>query len=176
MTKGLSRAGFDIDLRQGQLREQALVKAMLEVGYLVEHKRDHAAKKTGRVFIEHSQHGRPSGIATTTAHFWAIEFDERAWFLCETDRLRWLWQKGREQGYTRVGGDFDAYEGVAIPLTWLTRVDYLRVGTAPPAPQEQLDHKLAAALRLDEDDADLDAAWLRAQERIGLVVSAPEVP
>jgi len=167
MSKGQARAGFDIDLREGVLREVAFVKAMREVGYLVEHKSDHRAKQTGKVFIEYQQKGRPSGIATTEAHFWAIEFDDTSWVVLPTDRLKWLckqhWQTGRVKG-----GDNNQYDGVLIPVSHLVRLDYLATGTADAVPQKQLDRAFseAAKLPMDEDDADLDAAWERAIKRL----------
>lgn len=178
MSKGLSRSGFDIDLREGEAREAALAKALSKVGYLIEHKSDHKARATGNVFIEYRQKGRPSGIQVTTADFWAIEFDTNAWVILETSRLKWLAREAWKAGRRVVGGDNDQYEGVLVPVAQLTRLDYLTTGTAPATPQPILDRRFAQAiggLAMDEDDEDLDTAWLRAMERLGLVVEAPEV-
>ena len=169
MTEGLSRSGFDIDLREGEDRESAFVKALREVGYLVEHKSDHLARKTGKVFIEYRQKGRPSGINVTTAHFWAIEFDANAWVVIETDRLRWLARKAWQDPLNRkTGGDHNLYEGVTVPVAELVRLDYLATGSGPAQEQGQLDREFVRAAKLPEpltDDNELDRLFDVAWER-----------
>lgn len=172
MTKGLSRSGFDIDLREGEAREAALVRAMASVGHLVEHKRDHKAHDSGNVFIEYQQKGRPSGINVTTAQWWAIEFDANAWIVIETDRLRWLCRQAwRNPANRKSGGDNNNYRGVTVPVRDLVRMDYLAVvelsPDAPPPPsQPKLSRAPATKPPMDDDDADLDAAWERALGRL----------
>lgn len=120
MTKGLARAGFDIDLRDGQAREDALVHVFLNA--TVEHKRDYECRKTGNLFIEYRQKGRPSGIAITTARWWAFEYDEDCWLIVPTDRLRACARQAYKDRTKRVrGGDNNNYEGVLIPIEWLVR-------------------------------------------------------
>lgn len=91
MTEGRSGAGFDIDLRNGQAREDALVYVFLRA--LVEVKSDRKARETGNVFVEYRQPSGLSGIATTTAQWWAFEIDDDVWILVPTEKLRALDRK-----------------------------------------------------------------------------------
>lgn len=71
MADGLAGEGFDVDLRYGQAREDALVQVFLRSR--VEVKSDRQAARTGNVFVEFKQKGRPSGLAVTMADWWAFE-------------------------------------------------------------------------------------------------------
>ena len=118
MSFGKAREGFDIDLRNGQAREDAFVHVFLQAK--VEHKRDYVCQKTGNIFIEYRQKGRPSGIATSTADYWAIEYMHRRWIIVPTDELREIARRAAKDKRNRVcGGDGDQYEGVAVRLTSL---------------------------------------------------------
>jgi hypothetical protein len=115
MAKGLARAGFDIDLRDGGIREEAFAHVLFRAS--VEHKFDEKCRETGNVFLEFRQHGKPSGLATTTAEFWAIEVDRECWVVMATERLKAIArQAAREPGRRRKGGDGDAFDGVVVPL------------------------------------------------------------
>lgn len=120
MADGLARAGFDIDLLDGKAREDAFAYVLLKAK--VEHKSDEKCRITGNVFVEYRQKGRPSGLATTTAEWWAIEFDKDSWLLMPTERLRALARQAYKDPRRRVsGGDNNQYEGVLIPVEWLVR-------------------------------------------------------
>jgi hypothetical protein len=119
VAEGLARAGFDIDLREGQAREDALVHVFLKDK--VEHKADHWAAKTGNVAIEYRQHGRPSGIATTEAHYYALELVGLGWFIIETDRLKALARLAIRERRTKRIGDNNAYDNALVPVEWLVR-------------------------------------------------------
>lgn len=120
MTEGRSGAGFDIDLRNGQAREDALVYVFLRA--LVEVKSDRKARETGNVFVEYRQPSGLSGIATTTAQWWAFEIDDDVWILVPTEKLRALarvaWRDPRRR---KKGGDFNNYDGVLVPVAWLVK-------------------------------------------------------
>lgn len=96
MTTGIARQGFDLDLRHGQAREEALVHTLL--GSRVEAKSDGRCRATGNLFIEYRYRGRPSGISTTTASRWAFEFDDNAWLIVPTDRLREAARRALKEG------------------------------------------------------------------------------
>ena len=119
MARGLARPGFDLDLRDGQAREDALVHVLLRSR--VEVKSDRQCRRSGRLFIEYAWNGRPSGIATTTADRWAIEYDDDCWVIVPTWRLRELAREAFRQGLTARGGDHDRSTGVLLPLTWMLR-------------------------------------------------------
>jgi hypothetical protein len=121
MAKGLARAGFDIDLRDGGLREAAFANVLFHAK--VECKSDEKCRQTGNVFIEYLQHGRPSGIATTEADFWAIEFAPDCWLVLPTAHLKDIARDVARQKERRVkGGDGDNFEGVLVPLVELIAV------------------------------------------------------
>jgi hypothetical protein len=64
--------GWDVDLGHGNAGESAvmeIIKGRVEV------KRDRVAWKSERVAVEFRFKGRPSGIATTTAEWWAFVID-----------------------------------------------------------------------------------------------------
>lgn len=123
MSVGLSNGGFDLDLRQGKLREGALGKLLAATAKTVEVKSDRKCRNSGNLFVEYRQKGRPSGIATTTADYWAFEFDVDNWLIVPTEKLRQIARKiYRRSPRNRVhGGDFDQYEGVLLPVAMLVR-------------------------------------------------------
>lgn len=126
MTRGLSNAGFDLDLHYGESREQAFLNILTKADVhcrRIECKSDRAAIRTGNVFIEYQQHGRPSGIATTTASYWAIEYDTNCWIFLPTMVLKTIFERAKRDKWRRkIGGDFNNYDGVLIPIEWLVRL------------------------------------------------------
>lgn len=131
MTVGQSRHGFDIDLRDGQAKEDAVARLLMGTGPRVEVKTDHKALMTGRVFLEFEQAGppsnqpRPSGVAITVAEWWAtvlMDHDRiHGVLLNPTAYLRELGRAAYRKGYTAKGGDNDRYRGVLVPLGWLLK-------------------------------------------------------
>lgn len=119
MTAGIARAGFDIDLRHGEAREEALVHTLL--GSRVEAKSDGKCRMSGNLFIEYRYRGNPSGIATTTAERWAIEYDDNAWLIIPTERLKQAARRALKEERTVVGGDHNLTMGVLVPIRWLVR-------------------------------------------------------
>jgi hypothetical protein len=120
VTTGLARAGFDIDLRYGQLREGRLAQILAALGPLIEVKSDTKARSTGNLFLEYRQKGRPSGLAKTEAQWWAFEIDEDVWLIVPFRRLRAAAARAYRLGRTARGGDFNNYDGVLVPIDWLT--------------------------------------------------------
>lgn len=119
MAAGIARQGFDIDLRHGQAREEALVHTLLESR--VEAKSDGKCRMSGNLFIEYRYRGQPSGIATTTAARWAFEYDDDAWLIIPTERLREAARRALREERTVVGGDHNWSRGVLVPIRWLVR-------------------------------------------------------
>jgi hypothetical protein len=123
MTEGIARSGFDIDLRDGKAAEKSLAHMLFNsaAGHLIEVKSDELCRKTGNLFIEFKQKGRPSGIATTEAHYWAFQYDKNCWLIVPTERLKGQARNAYAQGLITRGGDFDQYEGVLLPIEWLVK-------------------------------------------------------
>lgn len=117
MSEGLAREGFDIDLRHGEAREDAFVHVFLKAR--VEHKSDDKCRKTGNLFVEFRQKGRPSGIQTTTADWWAFEYDRDCWLIVPTERLKAVARQAYKEGRIARGGDYNNYEGILVPIEWL---------------------------------------------------------
>lgn len=120
MTEHLTRAGFDIDLRQFQQREAALAMVLMSRGTnTIEHKRDCITVRTGDLFVEYHQPSGPSGLAATTADQWAFEYDDNCWLLVPTARLKTICRVAYQQGRVTSGGDRNGFAGVLLPIRWL---------------------------------------------------------
>jgi hypothetical protein len=87
----------------------------------VEHKSDAWAPATGNVAIEVEQKGNPSGLATTTAKWWALEVQDDVWIVIRTSVLRFLVAEAESQGRVKMVGDFNRYRNVLVPVEWLWR-------------------------------------------------------
>ena len=118
MTKGLSGAGFDIDLSEAKKRERSLAAILASKGMKVEVKSDKECRNTGNLFIEFEQPSGPSGIATTEAEWWAFEYHDDCWLIVPVHRVRQLARRAYRLGQIRRGGDHDKYRGVLVPLMW----------------------------------------------------------
>lgn len=105
---------FKHDLEVGQLYEKWLGD-LLE-GKTIEVKRDFKASQTGNVFVEFFCRGKPSGISTTEALFWAFILDHKTVVLLPTDRLKNLARVAHKQGKIVKGGDSNASQGVLISV------------------------------------------------------------
>lgn len=111
-------AGFDFDLKFGEARESAFVKAVTSAH--VEHKSDQKVRVTGNLFIEFQQ-GEPSkdsGIAVSEADFWAIEYADECWLVIRRSHLREIARRAYEKGLIKRGGD-NHNIGVLIPVEWV---------------------------------------------------------
>ena len=107
---------FDLDLRDGQWAEE-LVSDILSGAKTVEVKRDFLNRETGYVFIETHQNGRPSGILTTEADYWAFVVMNNRVLFVPTEHLRRM----LPFGIPAKGGDGGRFDGVLLPLIRLAR-------------------------------------------------------
>ena len=119
MADGLARKGFDLDLRDGEAAENMLLGIIQSGNGLVEVKRDQMARQTGNVYVETGYRGKPSGITSTEADWWAIEVDNDVFVLMRTERLRELIKYRRDM----PGGDNDWSTGKLLPVGRLVGVD-----------------------------------------------------
>lgn len=116
---------FDKDLREGEAREDAFVHVLLRSK--VEHKHDRKALRTGQVAIEFEQRCRagcencphPSGIKTTKAERYAIEYAPECWLLIPVERLKVFARLALKQGRDHWIGDGDNHHNVLVPIDWL---------------------------------------------------------
>jgi hypothetical protein len=122
LADGKAREGFDIDLSFGGIREGAFANVLFKA--TVEHKSDQVCRRTGNVFIEYEYSGRPSGIAVSTAQFYAIEFDDDCWVVVPTERLKVLCRRLVQADRLRLkaGGDNNQCRGVLLKLSELIAI------------------------------------------------------
>jgi len=121
VTESYTRGGAAYDIRFYQHREDVLANVLLsKLGGDIELKTDERMQNTGNVFIEYRQKGRKSGIATTKAHWWAIEYNANCWIIVPTEVLKAIARKAWEDPKRRKqGGDNNDYAGVIVPASWL---------------------------------------------------------
>lgn len=121
LTKGISRAGFDVDLLIGQAAEGKLAELLKSKGVdtpvTIEVKSDHGAWKTGNVFVEYEYRGSPSGISTSEADYWAFECDG-TYYIVTSSRLQALVEAARKEGRHTNGGDYGRSLGALVPTAW----------------------------------------------------------
>ena len=120
MTKGVTRAGFDVDLLIGQAAEgnlAELLKAGVDTPVTLEVKSDQGAWRTGNVYVEYEYRGKPSGIATSEADYWAFECDG-TYFIVTKSRLQSLVDVAIREGRYAKGGDHGWSLGALVPTAW----------------------------------------------------------
>ncbi len=61
---------FDISLKEGEIKEKELADIL--TNKKIEVKFDKKFKETGNIAIEYTSRGKPSGICTTEADYWAF--------------------------------------------------------------------------------------------------------
>ena len=109
-----ARPQFDLDLKFGQQKEDEFKK---EVEGQLECKVDRLCQKTGNVFIEFEDAGKPSGISITKSSFYAfcLYKEERnkkqIWVLIPTKILKKLMKKYP----IKKGGDNWEARGHIVP-------------------------------------------------------------
>ncbi len=116
---------FDIDLREGQAREEAFVHTLLRSR--VEHKRDKKAARTGNVAVEVAQQcadgeHRPSGVMATTAELWAIEYFPECWLMLPVEYVKRLARRAMEEDRHRWIGDGGNHLNALVPIEWFIRL------------------------------------------------------
>jgi len=110
---------FAFDLKMGQ--DEEIWLADLLRGKTVEVKRDYIASRTGNLFVEFSSRGKPSGLATTRADFWAFILDGERVVIVPTQFLQQVARQAYSEGRTVRGGDNNTSEGVLVKLKELVR-------------------------------------------------------
>jgi hypothetical protein len=117
---GKTQKNFDIDIEYGRQGENYLLD-ILETKR-IEVKTDRIAHITGNVAVEYRYRGRPSGIATTEADYWAfILYDMTTIIMVPTDKLKAIAREKYKQDQITLGGDENASEMILIPINELTK-------------------------------------------------------
>jgi hypothetical protein len=117
---GKTQKNFDIDIEYGRKGENHLLD-ILETKR-IEVKTDRIAHITGNVAVEYKYKGRPSGIATTEADYWAfLLHDMTTIIMVPTDKLKAIAREKFKQDQITLGGDDNASEMILIPINELTK-------------------------------------------------------
>ena len=111
---------FDIDLKEGEVGE-LLVKELALGNRKIEVKRDFMVSRTGNLAIELESRGKASGLAITTAEWWAFVLDGPVFngevlLFIKTDRLKKIVDKIKIDKGTIRGGDNNTSELVLVPV------------------------------------------------------------
>lgn len=117
----MKESRFDLDLQFGKEGERWLTLLADERKIEVKRERD-TWLETGNICFEFRCSGKPSGLATTEADYWAhvlsVGGEAQAVLLFRTEhlreRLRALFREGKVK--TVCGGDRDAAEMILFPL------------------------------------------------------------
>jgi hypothetical protein len=114
-------SSFTHDLNFGEKAED-WINEIFNDGKLVEVKSDRLAHKTGNVYIEYECRNKPSGIATTTAHYWIYRIQQNnIAIIIPTERLKEICRVYYKEGRIMLGGDNNLSKGFLIPLIDLIR-------------------------------------------------------
>lgn len=109
---------FKFDLSRGKIGEEHLAK-ILE-GKTLEVKTDSWIARTHNIAVEYQSRGKPSGIATTEADYWAFVFDggynKEVILIMDTERLKKIARDYYTRGSIKEMGDNNTSIAVLIPL------------------------------------------------------------
>ena len=110
---------FDIQLRQGQMLEEQLKQFFTGQSIEVKSER-YIWEISGNLFIEYEYNNKPSGIAVTTADFWALCLirDEQLlqMYIVPTDTLKRITRRFWGTDRDVIGGDLKMSRGITVPL------------------------------------------------------------
>ena len=117
---------FKIDLPEGEAGERLAKEILTGERGVVEVKREWKISETGNVAIEFRCRGKKSGIAISTAVWWAIvlngpKYGHEVVILIKRDRLRSLAAEYYRQGKWTRGGDDGTSHMVLIPVSELVK-------------------------------------------------------
>jgi hypothetical protein len=117
---GLKQKNFDIDVEYGMRGENYLLDVLTTKR--IEVKTDRIAHITGNVAVEYKYKGRPSGISTTEADYWAfLLYDMTTIIMVPTEKLKAIAREKYKQDQITLGGDENASEMILIPVNELTK-------------------------------------------------------
>ena len=110
---------FDIQLKQGEKLEKQLAQFFTGSNIEVKSER-HIWEQTGNLFIEYQYKGEPSGIAVTTADYWALCLvrDEQLlqMYILPTETLKRITRPYFKTERDVIGGDNNNSKGIIVPI------------------------------------------------------------
>lgn len=112
---------FEYDLKFGQMKEKELGKILDDKP--IEVKTDCKWKKTGNLAIEFKSRGKPSGISTTKAEYWAFILDANGFtegvIIVPIEKLLIIAKYHYQKGNIVNGGENS--DMVLVPITDLVK-------------------------------------------------------
>ncbi len=120
-------ADFRYDLEWGQMGEQVVADIVAGDKTEVKSERDMWVR-TGNHFVETESRGKPSGICTTQAKYWSVNFFQNDKFMFNltltVENMKAIVYENRKKKVS--GGDDNTSRGVLVPIKDLIQVwDYL---------------------------------------------------
>jgi hypothetical protein len=113
---GEFQRNWDIDLDYGYDGESRVLD-LLNGANKVEVKTDTMAQRTGNIAVEFRCNGKPSGISTTEADYWAfVVLGGRVIYFIEVNRLKQLAREEYKISGSVKGGDYHLSEMILIPI------------------------------------------------------------
>ena len=113
---GKHQSNFDLDLEYGNEGEN-FVLSLLNGATKVEVKTDRMAHHTGNIAIEYEFNGKPSGISTTKADYWAFVLGDKSLVVfIKTENLKDIARAWFKSGSVVSGGDFNSSKMILIPI------------------------------------------------------------
>jgi hypothetical protein len=113
---GTVERNFDIDLKYG-FDGETMVLGVLNGAHKVEVKTDMAAHRTGNIAVEFRCNGKPSGISTTEADYWAfVLLNGEVIYFIQVERLKELARQEYKVSGSKRGGDYHLAEMILIPI------------------------------------------------------------
>jgi hypothetical protein len=110
---------FRFDLQVGQTYENQLAELLQKK---IEVKRDFKAIETGNIFVEYQSRNKPSGLATSEAHYWVYWLSEKHFITIEKNELKKLCRKYLGTKNDVLGGDNNTSKGILLPI-----IDFLKI-------------------------------------------------
>lgn len=115
---GSTQKNFDLDLEYGQQGENHVL-SLLNGAKKVEVKTDKFAHYTQRLSIEYKYKGKPSGISTTEADYWAFLIPQtQTVIFIPTAKLKEMCKLCYKMNHKTDGGDHHASWLIHVPL-WM---------------------------------------------------------
>ena len=105
---------FSHDLKIGQ-DEEVWLGSLLQ-SKTGEGKRGFKCGITGNVFVEYESRGKPSGLGTSLADFWAFILDGQRVVIVPTEHLKRVAMVYYNQNKVVTGGDSNTSKGVLVPV------------------------------------------------------------
>lgn len=115
---------FRHDLKVGQVGEQLLADILQ--GKTVEVKRDFWISRSENLAVEFESRGKPSGIATSEADYWAFiaagEVEDEIVLLIKTSRLKKIAKLEKQKGNIKAMGDNNT--SLSVLVKWGNLLKY----------------------------------------------------